>query len=173
MVKRVKIEDLKNEAHDWFVSTADAVFKIDRGPDIQHVINPISKESEIWTTSDLTPERSQHCKDVLRHNEGVEQSVWLCDTLAYIVNNSFYTRGEKGLLDIGYFCLSSFSRDANTNRSEIQTRRWDTIGSVLIISICDETFCTLIPKRFIHDFAALQIETEENVSYLCHFLNTV
>ena len=171
MATRLNLDRLNDKARDLFYARADVVYRLDRGPDLQWYINGDGK-FEVWTTEEMTPGRTQHCLPVLKHKESVLQSVWLCESTHQQTKKVYCEHCEDFLYSIVNFCHFTFAK-MSMDKSNAQTRRYPSFGSLLILSIGGESFCTKIPDHLVHSFAAAQTETEENVTYLSHFINTV
>ena len=172
MATSLDLQRLNNEASDWFYRNAEVTFCIKRGPDLQWWLDR-DGNFQIWTTEQLTPGREENCVPELLHDCDVLQSIWFCEDCFQITKQSFLADGIEPTHNSAFYAYSAFKKSGLLDRSGVKTRRYEGYGSVLIISTKTESFCKKIPDNLVHSFAAAQTETEENVTYLSHFINTV
>lgn len=172
MVTSLNLNRLNDEASDWFYRTAEVTFRVKRGPDLQWCLDA-DDNFQIWTTEELTPGREEYCFPELEHDCDVLQSIWFCEDCFQITKQSFLADGIEPAYNAAYYGYLAFKKSGPLNRSSIHTRRYEDYGSMLIMSAKTESFCRKIPDYLVHSFAAAQTETEENVTYLSHFINTV
>ena len=172
MATSLDLDRLNNEASDWFYRSAEVTFRIQRGPDLQWCFNS-DGIFEVWTTEQLTPGREEYCLPELLHDDDVLQSIWLCEKCFEGEKEQFLTKGINPLVYTAYQSYLDYKECGPIDRSSVTTRRYEGYGSILVIGTKTETFCTKIPDYLVRSFAAAQVETEENVTYLSHFINTV
>lgn len=172
MGKSLKVEQLDDKAYAWFLEQAERFNAITAGPDIQWIRNAQGR-FEVSTTHAITPGRITNCHERLEHSPQVEQSIYCDIYLFHKVKAIYIDGGEKALTNMAQYCRDSYARTGPIDESTIQARRWESTGSMLIISIGTESFVAQIPNCFIHDFIALDTKTEKNVTYLSHLRNTV
>ena len=172
MATSLDLQRLNDEASDWFYRHAEVSFRLERGPDLQWCLDG-DGNFQIWTTERLTPGREEYCLPELLHDDDVLQSIWFCEEFLTNTTKLYEEGGIQPIHDAAFYAYSVLKNSGPLNRSSVYTRRYEGYGSMLIISAKTETFCVKIPDYLIHSFAAAQTETEENVTYLSHFINTV
>lgn len=172
MATSLDLQRLNDEASDWFYRHAEVTSRIKRGPDLQWCLDR-DGNFQIWTTEQLTPGREKYCFPELLQGCDVLQSIWLCEDCFQITKQSFLVDGIQPAHNSAFYAYSAFKKSGRLDRSIVATRRYEGYGSVLIISAKTESFCSKIPDHLVRSFAAAQTETEENVTYLSHFINTV
>ena len=172
MATSLNLDRLNDEARDWFYLNAEASSHLERGPDLQWWLDR-DGNFQIWTTEHLTPGREEYCVPDLRHDYDVLQSIWFSDECFQLAKQSFLADGIKPAHNSAYYSYLACKKSGPLDRSTVNTRRYAGYASILIISAKTESFCAKIPDHLVKSFAAAQTETEENVTYLSHFINTV
>ena len=172
MATSLDLDRLSGKARDWFYRHAEVTFRMKRGPDLQWLLDR-DGNFQVRTTEQLTPGRKEHCLPKLKHDYDVLQSIWFCEESFTNTAKLYEAGGIKPIYNTAFYAYSAFKKSGPLNRSTVKTRRYEGYGSMLIISAKTESFCKKIPDYLVHSFAAAQTETEENVTYLSHFINTV
>tara|TARA_R100000388_G_scaffold83699_1_gene62639 strand:+ start:484 stop:1002 length:519 start_codon:yes stop_codon:yes gene_type:complete len=172
MATSLDLDRLNDKARDWFYRHAEVTYRMKRGPDLQWCLDA-DETFQIWTTEQLTPGRKEYCCPELLHDDSVLQSIWFCEESFTNTTKLYEAGGIQPIYNSAFYAYSAFKKYGRLDRSTVKTRRYEGYGSMLIISAKTESFCKKIPDYLVHSFAAAQTETEENVTYLSHFINTV
>lgn len=172
MATSLDLQRLNDEASDWFYRNAEVIFRLQRGPDLQWCLDA-DGNFQVWTTEQLTPGREEYCLTELLHDDDVLQSIYFCEEFSTSTRKLYEKDGIQPVHDAAFYAYSVVKNSGPLDRSTVYTRRYEGHGSMLIISTKTESFGKKIPDHLIHSFAAAQTKTEENVTFLSHFINTV